>query len=690
MSAYGGHFWPARRDACMAAIALSGLCLLLLSGCDPPAKQDARLEDPRLETGSTPVAHEDPDFDNVDVDVDIDVNDPPLDLLGVVGSRGDDDDPGATDDAPYPLIDIDPTSMVTTTSPGPWPVEPPSLPVDTAVGWRAELMSDGEARQFVPSGASHSLRLAAELDGALPRVSDTLQRQIDALGPSETIELAVVPVFADAMVKPALGSPSAYRLVLRAPAGSPGLGAVDIPFIASAPSGGCGSLALSLWDAAMTRAMDSLLLAIPIGSGPEALEACLRRFGTAGGIVAGNEATFFATPAGELPASPAPVVGLHAFEFAPPAGNHVNYVVFAHRAPGSDQTIIGWQAEKRLSDAIDRKQFEQLLAAAHESLASSDKANREKAYQYVSRLMHRLLFTAATPAPAGQGPQDAFRLLQDYINSADAPTVSARFSIRGTAANDLMYVPLKLLAWPIPGYLGNDEFGVVQPLERPGADVVDACISKWNLLVPRKLDGISGESRTRLEEIHNLPDRPWIGEHASDTQAFFDFLTNASEPEPDAQPEGLILLSHYRREGLDPEWNAGNESAPPVIPEAFIERRFPRGSVAFLAACETAAPDAADGLIDTLNANGIDSVVASPFSINANYAINLTRQLLFELDKAYSAGDQPTLRQLLDRAASRTAGFYPDNERMVAKQSLELVLAGNPDIRICAPQGGTP
>ena len=684
MDADHGPKGPGRRDARTATTCTASIFLLMLAACDPRLNQAGREEH-----GPNPVVYEDASLDTGERLEER--GNPDEEALYEEGNlEAAEEFPEHADAGSNEAVVEDtggslPHGMIPNYGSLPDWYEAPV----TAVGWRADLVSAGETRRYVTRDATHALRLAVELSDTLPRVSDTLKEQIDALRPHEAIDLTVVPVFADAMLKPAPGSPGSYTLRLERRSGSAEYGAIDrIPFVAS--EDGCASFALSIWDAAMTRAMDSLLVAVPIGDGPHAVEACQRRFGTDGGIVAGGEATFFATPGTGDSAGDEPAVGLHAFEFAPPAGDRVNYVVFAYRGPGAAQRILGWETKQRLSDAMNSKAFEQFLGPARTSLASSDPDVRQRAYYYASRLLHALLFTATHPQPPGKGPEDALQLLKDYLGSTDAPTVSARFSIEGTAANDLMYMPLQLLAWPMPGYLARDDFGVIQPLERPASIPPEACIARWNLLVPGRLNDISGTSRDRLAAIHRMADRTWVGTHATNGSGYLAFLEDSAALSPGAGPEGLILLAHYGPAGLDPGRDPLDTLGPPVIPEAFIDRRFPPGSVAFLAACATGGPESSDGLIDRLNANGIQSVVGSPFSIDADYAIHLTSQFLAEIDGAYRANKQPTLRELFDRAVASTAASYATTQSLAGKQSLELILAGNPGIRLCTQQGATP
>lgn len=138
---------------------------------------------------------------------------------------------------------------------------------------------------------------------------------------------------------------------------------------------------------------------------------------------------------------------------------------------------------------------------------------------------------------------------------------------------------------------------------------------------------------------------------------------------------GLIILAHYGdgKLGLDRDLE---------LPVSQLTRPFPYGSAAILAACETATPTEANGIVRQLRGNRVDTFLTSPLKVPVPYAVSLVTQLVAKIDHAYANGETPTLRQLYDDAMD-AVGNEPNANEESRHQGREYVLAGNAERRLC-------
>lgn len=126
------------------------------------------------------------------------------------------------------------------------------------------------------------------------------------------------------------------------------------------------------------------------------------------------------------------------------------------------------------------------------------------------------------------------------------------------------------------------------------------------------------------------------------------------------------------------------------VPVARIEllafTRFQRdlgdGSIAVLSACETVNLSTSTKLVDRLNDEGVDGLIAAAFELDIGFGIKFAFNFAEVI--ANSANQTITLEDAYNRAISATV---EDVSRTVGGRArgmgLELVLAGNPQLKIC-------
>jgi hypothetical protein len=91
-------------------------------------------------------------------------------------------------------------------------------------------------------------------------------------------------------------------------------------------------------------------------------------------------------------------------------------------------------------------------------------------------------------------------------------------------------------------------------------------------------------------------------------------------------------------------------------------------------------------LLQRLNEQGIDTLIASPFSIDASYGVIFAASFAEVVSESASNKKPPTILELFDKTISKTAQkFGEKTEAEYGELGLEYVLLGNPAITLCPP-----
>jgi hypothetical protein len=148
---------------------------------------------------------------------------------------------------------------------------------------------------------------------------------------------------------------------------------------------------------------------------------------------------------------------------------------------------------------------------------------------------------------------------------------------------------------------------------------------------------------------------------------------------PPATAVGFVVLAHQDEGAM---WFG--ESTDHIIPQD-IEKRFPSGSVGIFAACSAASAKGRNTeLLQRLNEQGVDTLIASPFTIDAGYGVVFASTFAEIMGEVASDKPPPTILELFDRTVSRTAQKFKDRaDADYSELGLEYVLLGNPAIKLC-------
>jgi hypothetical protein len=390
---------------------------------------------------------------------------------------------------------------------------------------------------------------------------------------------------------------------------------------------GCATLALSVWDESGTIPLDHLIRRVRVGGNTD----CGAGVEMAQGLSSGMR-TLLETGSG-----PGPVhAALHIFEIEDIGAPKSSIAVFVDAAasladsaaestadpaetptgtavPAAaaervrthlDPGVYAWVLRTPLSDYIATTLPAQLEKAR--SLAAD---NGKDPYSVVATGLADQLFVAQRDDPAQKNAAHAaLAALQRIVKEKDDPVILARIV---STNGDQLYLPLGLLAASMPEPILARSPTVVQPLPRELYAHDETCVEPWTFGIPTKLDKVDD---AYLADVKADPSvGSWL-RNVGELVAYF-----GEEGRKTGKPgEGLVLLAHHERGDL---WFT--DRASPARPQ-HIDRHYPRGSVAVLAACTTAGVEHDNRIIlADLNDLGIDAMIASPFAVRATYGTRL-------------------------------------------------------------------
>ena len=245
--------------------------------------------------------------------------------------------------------------------------------------------------------------------------------------------------------------------------------------------------------------------------------------------------------------------------------------------------------------------------------------------------------------------------------------------------NRSIYVPLGILGAKGQDAVLERPIIVVQPMAIERYPSRDKCIGEWMFAVPDGLENVSGAIMPPGFFPVNIP-----GRRISEIEKLREYLaaaTGTAVPMLAASPAavGFVVLAH-QDEGV--MWFA--ESTNHIMSQD-IARDFPPGSVGIFAACSAASAKGRNSaLLQRLNERGIDTLIASPFTIDAGYGVVFASSFAEVVAETASNKPSPTILELFDKTVSKTAQKFKDKtDAEFGELGLEYVLLGNPAIRLC-------
>lgn len=434
-------------------------------------------------------------------------------------------------------------------------------------------------------------------------------------------------------------------------------GIVKVPIRATHKTG-CAQVVFSIWDESGHRPLDYVVHTVSVRSGSVAAPECETNASVQGGFRS-LSGIISATADSQIDAA------LQIMEFdshdSAPRTVAMFLDVEAHKAARADRTLnnrgmYAWTLRTTLADYVgDKKQLLTLINAARDTGSYTEAAQELK----------KRLFPPGTDNDEKEAGAafSALTKLTKRLQRSPVILVRAR-----TARNSSVFVPLGLLA-AHGAKLLDKPLVVMHPMPRERFATPGACIDRWALGVPIKLDGVDGEIpvslSSRMTRYGTLP-------------ALKKYLS--PEPAPrGGSGEGLVVLAHQDAGNI---WFTGEGAQGRLTVEDY-NRRFPPGSLAVLGSCSASNPKGDNqAVLEWLNRSGIDVIVASPFPIEASYGVELVRGFIDSAGKAHKAKKTPTVLELFQSATSQAAKRL-GAQAALQEKALEFVIIGDHGMRLC-------
>ncbi|WP_143062729.1 hypothetical protein [Bradyrhizobium sp. OK095] len=460
------------------------------------------------------------------------------------------------------------------------------------------------------------------------------------------------------------GSISITELSKQASAGSIQIGL-------TAESQGCATIAFAIFRG--LQPLDHLVQRVSIGDTNMSAPVCdsadpVQANALSGGLNSLREVSLGMEGSG---ADVTAAAALHIFDF-----EAYSMAVFVDGRPGKTP-VYGWQTASSVVDFLRTDRFQNMILKARKD--SADK--KPGSYLPAAKELAKVLFSTKPGNSTEDDAKNAWAALRAIVReSTGSPVVVVRVASDSTGGqNRSIYVPLGILGAKGADPVLEKPIIVVQPMAIERYPSRDKCIGDWMFAVPDGLENVPGAVMPpgffptkfpgmRISEIEKL--RRYL---AATTGSAVSLLA------PPATAVGFVVLAHQDEGAM---WFG--ESTDHIIPQD-IEKRFPSGSVGIFAACSAASAKGRNTeLLQRLNEQGVDTLIASPFTIDAGYGVVFASTFAEIMGEVASDKPPPTILELFDRTVSRTAQKFKDRaDADYSELGLEYVLLGNPAIKLC-------
>lgn len=417
----------------------------------------------------------------------------------------------------------------------------------------------------------------------------------------------MIPVDLTKIRSPSHDAAAEYKSAKSAATVPEQLRAGTISFGISSRSAGCAPISFAIFED--LKPLDYLVLRIVTKDEKGNLPDCAGNLKSAsnqltGGLDALRDATLGAE------AKSGPLIGdaaLYIFD----ADENNSVAVFVDGRKGVEQSVYGWQMDGSVVDYLRRPRFENLVAKARGDAAKG----RAGAYASAANELLTELFVPSQSSGTQSEATKAAAALQDLVHASNSsPTIIVRIAsnLAGGVTRSL-FAPFGIFGAKGPGAVLDRPIVVVQPLAKERFASGERCIGSWTLALPETLLGVSSD----VMDVSHFPD-PLPGPRIRDMSGFSSFLKRG-DAENASPASGVVVLAHQGEGAL---WfDADTER----IIKQKISGRFSPGSVGILSACSVAATTNRNAeLLEKLNEQGFDTLIASPFTLDATCGVKFS------------------------------------------------------------------
>ena len=415
-----------------------------------------------------------------------------------------------------------------------------------------------------------------------------------------------------------------------------------IRFGLKAVKDGCSAVAISIWDETRSVPLDHLVRVVSVGKATRC-----------DGQVDEQETShhLYSTTSRSVE----PDVALQVFNFKWNGTMH-SASFMALRTPVDACESYHWNSDAELTGLVlGSNKFRADLA---------DARAKDGVYSSVADQIARAVFPQRRKGNCGSA--EAFNALIGLAKDQEV----RMFAYISDDSGQLLIAPLGLLAMLDEN--GNRVFAhdirLLQPMARETLSETE-CVGDWTFVLPSALEGMMDSAYLEPPSSLATDKRVMHSRQEFETQ-FLDVRDSRDSP------TGLVVLAHH-----DDGVLTFSGSGDSVVYTRF-EKALGDGSIAVLSACQTTNLTASTKLVDRLNEKGVDGLIAASFPLEVHFGIRFAKNLSDVV--AQSSGQTTTLEEVFTKATTLTVKDFEDTTGERARgMGLELVLVGNPKLKIC-------
>ena len=443
-------------------------------------------------------------------------------------------------------------------------------------------------------------------------------------------------------------------------------GTISFPF--NSQNEGCAAIAISIWSADGRVPLDHITAKFPVGT----VSNCTSPDNSSSFKFSSGLVNFLTSA--ELPERAD--AALHIFEvddLGSEASSIAIFVVAGSEETTSDSSLESLEAYSWVMATSISTFMKDHLHRYLEDARTKTREEKSAPYSNVAGKLHEQLFKVKYADVDQEDADQAFAALKRLVQNKDSrqPTIFQR--VTSSIAGVQHYLPLGLLSAEGAGLL-DKRINVVQPLQIERYSDGDSCIDPWTLVIPEKLHSVVN---THLSEMPEIPEDSNLTRIKTIENVAKYLDDNSSDGGNANRGQGLLVLSHHKAGKIWFENGANDVGLTGIV------RRFPAGSAAILAACQTVDPigSANNATLEGLSVSNIELVVGSPFDISMKYGTRLaveTSNVIF--DHIKSTSERVLLTDVFRQAAIRTVESL---EGRWVDADLEFMFLGNHMIELC-------
>lgn len=273
----------------------------------------------------------------------------------------------------------------------------------------------------------------------------------------------------------------------------------------------------------------------------------------------------------------------------------------------------------------------------------------------------------------------ALKALEEIAFENTSPKVTIEVFFRDLE-NNAYFIPFHLVS--VRNELLGSKVRITQPLPLPPAPCKpDICVKDWHAGLILKDDDEIITPNWQKDWISRILDKKGDLDLVPLRDQYFGVVRSGESP----TPEGLVILAHHK--GGTIQETQKTRSLQYIRPD-HIQRNFGTPSVAILVTCSVGAPGSAprenNELINRLNKNNVQAIIASPFKVPATLAQRFMEHLGIKLKEN---DNKKTVYELFSSVKERMKGVprsatSPDTDHVKSIVD-SFMLLGSGDVDIC-------